>query len=499
MRKVGLALSLVHAVVAARFYVYENADARQETALVLGAVNSTAECESRCVAALGSDPTAGCLSYTHYHDDYHEDALAGRCFGDNTGASLPSLAFSQPRRTLKALVPSTGTWAPRYSSLNEPQLFGNVTSAQQDPSLYESSCSSRADCSYNGACTDGGVCECYPQWMGKYCGQLNLVATDADAGLQSHDAGGRVSSWGGSVVRGEDGLFHMFAAEMTNNCGIVVWMSNSLIRHAVSASPHGPYNASDVTSAVWGHEPTAARAPTGEFVLWFTANFDTIPCAGVECAPCDDGDSIIAGDACLPDTQCTTTADLLTYMIYADSPYGPWSAPQPVPSASGESWDTNLAPILFADGSLFGLGRPPYVWRAADWRNTSTYTVTEADDGTIQGEDPFVYVDPRDEDGVLHALSHAGGWDPSGGHAWSTDSGATWSRHDDVNAYGSLLLRSDGSSVSLSRRERPHLVMDSDGTPVALTNGVTEAWPCGHPEFCPRDYCYTALQQLNRG
>ena len=113
MRKVGLALSLVHAVAAARFYVYENADARQETALVLGAVNSTAECESRCVAALGSDPTAGCLSYTHYHDDYYEDALAGRCFGDNAGASLPSLAFSQPRRTLKALVPSTGTSSTR--------------------------------------------------------------------------------------------------------------------------------------------------------------------------------------------------------------------------------------------------------------------------------------------------------------------------------------------------------------------------------------------------
>mgnify|MGYP002056471655 CR=1 FL=1 len=85
-----------------------------------------------------------------------QDALAGRCFGDNTGA-----------------------WAPRYSSLDDPHLYGNVTSAQQDPAAYTSSCSSRADCSYNGACT-AGVCECYPQWMGKYCGQLNLVATDAE-------------------------------------------------------------------------------------------------------------------------------------------------------------------------------------------------------------------------------------------------------------------------------------------------------------------------------
>ena len=60
-------------------------------------------------------------------------------------------------------------------------------------------------------------------------------------------------------------------------------------------------------------------------------------------------------------------------------------------------------------------------------------------------------------------------------------------------------MRADNSSVSLSRRERPHLVFDGEGLPVALTNGVTEAWPCGHPEVCPRDHCYTALQALNQG
>ena len=80
-------------------------------------------------------------------------------------------------------------------------------------------------------------------------------------------------------------------------------------------------------------------------------------------------------------------------MVYASDPAGPWSEPQLVPSAEGESWDTNLAPIINDDGSLFGLGRPPYVWRATDWRNVSTYTVETVDD-TINGEDPFVWRDP---------------------------------------------------------------------------------------------------------
>ena len=89
----------------------------------------------------------------------------------------------------------------------------------------------------------------------------------------------------------------------------------------------------------------------------------------------------------------------------------------------------------------------------------------------------------------------------------------------------------------LSRRERPHVVFDAKGQPVALTTGVTEAWPCCTPHtstcehvkfpvpdhapcqgfnpfaghnpvdcgvgsnasnlWCPIDYCYTLLQPLN--
>jgi hypothetical protein len=34
-----------------------------------------------------------------------------------------------------------------------------------------------------------------------------------------------------------------------------------------------------------------------------------------------------------------------------------------------------------------------------------------------------------------------------------------------------------GGQKILSRRERPHVVLDKAGIPIALTNGVTEAWP----------------------
>ena len=113
------------------------------------------------------------------------------------------------------------------------------------------------------------------------------------------------------------------------------------------------------------------------------------------------------------------------------------------------------------------------------------------------GEDPFLFVDHVDPT-VLHGLSHAGGWDSSGGHVWSSDGGHTWEQHPDVAAYGSRIAYTDGTVASLSRRERPHLVFDESGAPLALTNGVTPSWPCTHPEVCPNDYCFTALQKLGQ-
>ena len=420
-------------------------------------------------------PRSGCTSYTYYHSDYRKSALAGKCYGDNSG-----------------------TWSPVYSDLGQPGLYGNVTSGQNDPLSYKTTCSGIDDCSANGVCsTTTKTCECYPQWMGKYCGQLNFAPTDKAAGLQSTDEGGRVSSWGGSVMRGDDGKYHMFAAEMTHNTGIVVWMSNSQIRHAVSDDPTGTFVASDISSPVWGHEPTAARAPTGEYVVFFTASFDSVPCTGYECPNGNDGNSILYDDEdkCLPDTQCYVFQDLMTYMIYSKDPAGPWSEPELVPTGDFGSSDTNLAPIILSDGSLIGLGRPPYMWRATAWNDTSTYTVEELAD-TVLGEDPFLYIDPYDES-ILHGLSHAGGWDSRGGHVWSTDGGKTWKVHEDIASYGSLITYTDGTTGVLTRRERPHLIFDEEGMPLALTNGATLD-PCTHPEYCPLDYCFTSLQKLNQ-
>ena len=68
-------------------------------------------------------------------------------------------------------------------------------------------CSTAADCSYNGACQTSR-CSCDPGWRGERCSTLNLLPARPGAGLNVSDAGGPLSSWGGTVTRGDDGLYH---------------------------------------------------------------------------------------------------------------------------------------------------------------------------------------------------------------------------------------------------------------------------------------------------
>ena len=48
--------------------------------------------------------------------------------------------------------------------------------------------------------------------------------------------------------------------------------------------------------------------------------------------------------------------------------------------------------------------------------------------------------------------------------------------------------------LGLSRRERPHLAVDTNGIVRAITNGATPVWPCSEPNVCPDDYCFTSLE-----
>ena len=84
-------------------------------------------------------------------------------------------------------------------------------------------CTDAADCSYNGECSGGSTCACRPQWTGPHCASLSLLPTSRSAGLHGADepatpadpahpigAQPQHSYWGSSVLKGDDGMYHMW-------------------------------------------------------------------------------------------------------------------------------------------------------------------------------------------------------------------------------------------------------------------------------------------------
>jgi ribosomal protein S18 acetylase RimI-like enzyme len=100
-------------------------------------------------------------------------------------------------------------------------------------------CTSDEGCSLNGVCGAGGVCACDAGWRGDSCGELAVVAGSAALGYHNASAGVG-ASWGANAVFA-DGAWHAFVAEMTHNCTLNDYGSNSrIIRATSTAGPRAP-------------------------------------------------------------------------------------------------------------------------------------------------------------------------------------------------------------------------------------------------------------------
>lgn len=135
------------------------------TIAFLGTHAAETDCADACVALR----PARCWSYT-FHAKTLASPFAGQCFG-----------ITSPR------------WSPT------PDVEG-IRSGQL---LWP--CRDDSDCSLNGRCGPSGACECRPQWEGRRCETLALLPARRGAGYRAVDGGHNTSSWGGAILRADDG------------------------------------------------------------------------------------------------------------------------------------------------------------------------------------------------------------------------------------------------------------------------------------------------------
>ncbi len=404
-------------------------------------------------------------------------AFAGLCFNVFGGGSQPGTEL---------LLYACGEAAPRGvgagqchsyfakeadGSLRalESGLCASSAAVPPPPPPPPGTCTDAWDCSLNGECA-AGVCACYAPWTGTLnCESLQFAPTPLQRGYPT--PGHNETTWGGSIVLDPaGGLYHMYVAEMMNECPLSTWGQNSRCTHATSPTPEGPYVFADVAVANWCHNPSisATRLPNGTYLYALFHIGDGTGGATKNCtAARGEGRAFAAAGAAGGSTLHTAT-----------SPYGPFVAANPLPPCNNPSQflHPNGTWLLVCNG--FTLYSAPDV--QGPWAHVSDIRASNSDPLPGNYEDPNFWVDAR---GMFHVIYHvyrtAGadahnclpGHDGSvvSGHYFSTD-GFTW-RGARVAPYGNVIDLADGSQQLLTTRERPKFIF-SNGEPTHLANGV---------------------------
>lgn len=285
--------------------------------------------------------------------------------------------------------------------------------------------------------------------------------------------------WCGSVVRGDDGRYHLFYARWPRDSTHAGWLTHSEIAHAISANPLGPYVHAGVALPRRGRRhwdgvsvfnPTVLRLD-GRYVLYYTGT---------------TGD-VLSNET--PNWGCRNRQRI--GVAFADRPEGPWCRlDDPVIDVgSGEAAPdalmvSNPAVCARPDGGLLMLykavgiqaplpfGGPVVVLVAtADrpggpFRKEGRPMFTSAGEN-FAAEDPFVWHDGNGYRAVVKDMRGT-----FTGHGCSlalfeSADGSTWAPAAQPLMSTLDIVWTDGRTERLAALERPQILFE-EGVPVAM-------------------------------
>ena len=393
-------------------------------------------------------------------------------------------------------------------------------------------CSTDWDCSFAGVCdTPRGTCTCDAWATGSDCSYLNFKPVDpAQMGyVDPHQ-----SSWGGNALLGSDKKWHLFMAEIAcpinspkTRCGLGGWQSNSQVAHAVSDSPAGPYTHINLVLPREHHNPTIKVSPVDGSWNIYSISAGSGPI--VTSTSVDEGKSwsgvtpgIVVSTEQNPGQSITNCKSQCRNFWIRDafcSQHQSCRGSQPkssipvkkftIPIFEFNLYDSfsSTGPVLFKNGTMNMFYRaqsdlPPPTCSTESIGVQYCANRTAPCSGGFNpifkhtAEDPSVFIDHR---GNWHMLVNAlpGGCNPKvqqGGHAWSKD-GVVWSEPR-TGAYNTTIVFTNGTSFTCSRRERPQMILDGDGVPLAMTSGVTGCPPFG--VYKGGGDCFTLAQLMQQ-
>ncbi|MFG0251951.1 MAG: glycoside hydrolase family protein [Phycisphaerales bacterium JB038] len=286
-------------------------------------------------------------------------------------------------------------------------------------------------------------------------------------------------AWCPSVLRADDGSYHMFHARWPKSIGFLSWLTHSEIVHAVADKPEGPYRFLEVAMPATGEDRgdwfTAHNAKIKRFDDSYYLYF--IQTRGDSFAEDGEGKRIEMAKTGYrhPLWQNEARPNQRTFVATSDSLDGPWQvSPKPIiePAKTITTLTVNPAVCQGPDGTYFMIikGDKPNVTGFV--RNQALATAPQPQGPwTIQDqpviddldtEDASMWYDQKRE--RFYAVFHARGFI---GMMTSTD-GYRWERAGQYELTPKVIHFDDGTTWKPDRMERPFVLTDAAGQPQML-------------------------------
>ncbi|WP_418211905.1 glycoside hydrolase family protein [Bacteroides zhangwenhongii] len=288
--------------------------------------------------------------------------------------------------------------------------------------------------------------------------------------------------WGSSVVKDEDGKYHMFVSRFPKSLPFHPgWMVASEIVHAISDTPQGPYRFSDVALPARGAQYWDGRSTHNPRILKYKGKYYLIYMGSTH--PFTEP---TYAELTLSSPWCTVgRANKRIGLAVSDSPYGPWKRfDEPIlktkPNTFYSFLTSNPSPVLQEDGSVMMIFKGRAYTPNGKHSDMSLgiayapsiegpYTVLNNDqpifqvDGQGEAEDPFLWKDKRGYHAIFkdHVAKFTG--ERGGGVMTHSKDGIHWTVDKDPKAYSLTVEWEDGKVEKQGQLERPFLLFDENG------------------------------------
>lgn len=292
--------------------------------------------------------------------------------------------------------------------------------------------------------------------------------------------------WGGSVVKGDDGLYHMFYSRWLTEYGFNAWVTHSEIAHAISQDPNGPFKFKNIALPARGkvywdglttHNPTVHKL-NGKYYLYYMGT---------------------TGDGkAMRSLNFTHRNNQRIGVAWAETPNGPWNRfDKPVIdiSPNDQAYDalmtSNPSVTMAKDGKILMIYKAVAKHNELPFGGPVTHLAAISDspigpfkkfDSPIfykegkkfPAEDPYIWYQKSDDRYFAIVKDMKGAFTNAGTSLafFVSKDGFDWSPAKNALVTKTEIRWEDGEVEDVSRLERPQVLIEN-GKPVMLYCAAT--------------------------